>query len=108
MHGDLLAKVQVLHDVRELLGVAETKRVEQQIGDLVGIHDAERQLIILLGPFAVSDRVFILHSLRLDHFREGGHGSASQRHGGEYAPSGGTCGVDLREPVRSVDGVDHR
>ena len=108
MYSDLLAQIEVFHDVRELFGIAETEGVEQQVGDLVGIHDTQSEFVILLGPFAVSDRVLILHPLRLDHFREGGHGSAAQRHGGEYAPSGGTGGVDLREPVCGVDGVDHR
>ena len=110
MHGDLFSHVEVLHDVLQFFDRAEAQRIQEQVGDLVGVLDGNGKFVIFFRPFAVGDRVLLLHALGLDHLGEGAHPAAGvghQRcHHALLLVLAG-AGVDLRERIRRVDGVDY-
>ena len=80
MHGDLFSHVEVLHDVLQFFDRAEAQRIQEQVRDLVGVLDRNGEFVIFFRPFAVGDRVFLLHALGLDHLGEGAHPAAGVGH----------------------------
>ena len=110
MHGDLLAHVEILHDILQFFDRAEAQRIQEQVGDLVGVLHGNGKFVVFFRPFAVGDRVLVSHAIRLDHLRESTHAAAGVCHQrGHHAlllVLAGT-GMDLRESIRGVDRVDH-